>query len=502
MEHKSILPSVTETELESISHFQYGMHFSTPMIQYRLNPTATIDSEDRYPEYDRPESNFRFIPKKSSWTATGRERLIANQRGSGLVEYHFNSKMDHAINCYVIRDLPSVGVSKKYENKIQIKWAPNLGHHSYISILLYFGSEGPLTLTPTWLDIQQQHLQLSSRKLIYRHMIGDSAVVGDWDNVVPKITIKTPLSYTFEKHISYAIPLFTLPEGSNAHVDIKYKLDLSTLIRMRAERNGEWIDIPFNWKFIEGYNPGPNQDSAPNITMLPPPEVWATYGKMTDEERSWFQQEVFTKGSESAPMTYYYEDVVELPINDLKVPLSSKLPAKGIYWVAQHKKSLEYNNYNNYTTNPHEIRSGSSPIESISMLYGGTDKKIEDMKSYHFDEITAYYSKTTIDVDCGYGCLPLCYDMMDIRATPIGLTFSNLNVELKFRLRSEKSGVVSKEIDDDVDEAISKAINSNDSDDKLKSNYDIHVFLLVTKRVDFYYKAKPIIYDGSKVIKY
>jgi len=333
-------------------------------------------------------------------------------------------------------------------------------------------------------------------------MIGDADVVGDWDTSVPKFTIKTPLSYSFEKHISSAIPLFALPEGVSVHVDIKYKLDLSSLIRMRAHRDGQWIDIPFAWKFIEGYNPGPDQESIPNITVLSPPEVWATYSKMTEEERSWFQQEVFTKNGEPVPVTYYYEDVVELPVNDLKVTLSSKLPAKGVYWVPQNKEALTYNYYTNYTTDPHDIQTGVNPIESISVLYGGTDKKVEDMKSYHFDEITSYYSKNVIDVNCGYGYYPLCYDTMDIRSTHIGLTFSNLNVELKFRLRSERSETITKEINDDVDEAITKAINANKSEDTLRSKYDIRVFLLVTKRVDFYYKAKPVVYDGSKTIKY
>lgn len=494
------LSNIAKLELESIERFQYGLHYSTRYIKHIDG--VDVSDDDSYPPSDDPETVFRTPFRKTSWSVLEKEKVSSKSSKSGTIEFIFNDKMDFAIRCYLTKKFPKIMVKKELKGKIEICWSSNLGHHCYKTIKLYIGGSCVQTTYPLWQDIYYKYEMHETKKDIYIKMInGNFPEV--WSDHVKGICLKTPLSFSFEKHISQAIPLFALPESIKASIVVEYRTELQDFIKMRIiNEDGKIEEVPFDSRCVE----------FGEMREAPPPEMCSDYSKITDEERNFYETVIFKNGTEPSSVTYYYEDIIKLPVATGKpggplvdIDLSSKLPVKGIYWVAQSKDAIKYHNYSNYTTNPLDKTKGQNPISKVSLTYnGGTDYKIADMESYHFDEISSFYRGNSGSLDLGYGYIPLCYKSDDFRSAQIGLTFSKNNPKIHFTLDDGKDSSLIEDQKDISSDALLKSIKSGEGrkQDTTSTEYEIHVFLLVTKRIDFFYKKGVVVYDGFNEIKY
>jgi hypothetical protein len=507
MSEKTDLSNIAKLELESIDPFQYGLHFSTPYIKHIQG--VPISQDETYPASDHPESNFRLGFKKTAWSVIEKERMLSKSRENGIIEFIFNNKMDFALRCYVIRVLPRVNINKKFKGKVEISWSSDLGHHAYETIQLYIGGILIQTIYPIAQDIYYRYDMQESKKAVYKKMVDMPQV---WNSHVGEICLKTPLMFSFEKHITQAIPLFTLPESIQVRVVVKYKTKIQDLIKMRVkdEEGDGFKEVEFDMRFMEETFTSKDSDKVPI------PEMYADYSKITEEEKNFFETVIFKKQNDgsfpdkTAAMSYYYEDIIKMPTKIQKpgskvdIDLSSRLPVKCIYWVAQSKVSLIYHNYSNYSTNPLDKIKGKHPIAKVGFSYNGTDNKIEQMTSCHFDEITSFYRGSSGGPEIGYGCLPLCHSPTDFKLAQIGLTFSKNNPKLHLYL-DDVDDTPPDDIDKDLDDdTLLKSVRDGKGKKSIDAsmNYEVHVFLLVTKRVDFLYKGGIVVYDGFNEIKY
>jgi hypothetical protein len=522
MSEKSSSSNIAALELETITNFQYALHLSTEAARIYDNP-GYQPSEDSgiIDSFDNPESNFYNNQKKSGWSVSARENALGTLRGNDIIEFVANNGLDHLRHSYLVKKFPKIKVSIKLRGKVQICWCHNLGHNAYDSIQLWFDNNVGQTITPIWLDIYQQKLLKPELRELYAKMVGDKIFVGNWGHETIDYTTKTPLAFYYDKNNTQAVPLFTQSGNSTTRHIIKYKTKISDFIKMRRLNDGKWEEIQFNWKFIEGASKSKKDGNMDYGDRSDPPELWHYYSKFTDNEKRWFKEHKMVKIikniTQNIPLTYYTEDIIVLPVKKCKagsnidINISSTLPVNAIYWVAQNADGLIYKNYSNYTTNPFNSDDGENPMKDFSMGYNVNEKKINNMDAFHVDEMSSYYDNITGSTDPGYNCLSLCYDLKPSNVSKIGLTFSKYNTTMNINLKNMEYNADNSD-DDDDDEDLTKALEKMGNKNEIKKEvgkpeYNIHVILYVTKRIDFYngdlnIPEKVVIHDGNKPIKY
>ena len=506
--------NVAILELNNLSNIQYGHHLSTNAARQRQKPDYVVDPSQVFDESDNPRSAFHCNWNKTGWNVISREDNIppvTTNPDDGSLEFNFNSKMDHLKDAILIRNFQNIRVSQKFRDKIQIKWTDKIGHHSYESIQLWINKECFGTHQPVFLDVKQRFLVDYKKQSLYRKFIGNRGTF-DWSDQTGIFTAKTPIEFYFAKHISQAIPLFT---GCQVKLVVICKTKVSDFVKMRALKGNDWIEIPFKWDVVENGGTYPGYGLMNKLEF---PQLHARYTLMSEEEKTYYKEEKMVRvksgtQKEEVPLTYYAEDIIYLPIKKemggkiAKVNLSSKLPVKAIFWVARNLNAVKNSDYCNYTTNPTDSDVGKrNPIDKVSFTYNETEKKIDNLPSYHFDEISSYFDSISPCVEVGYGFLPLCHDISSFHNAQIGLTFTQQNATMEFKLIDHvliSDSEIKKDSDEiDVDKLIEK-LTSEDIKGKIENcEYEIHVILLVTKRIDFYLNGKVVIHDGNKNIEY
>jgi hypothetical protein len=473
------LPNVASTELKTATPFQVMLHF---------------------PSFDDPNesvpSKFSVGFVKTSWSTNLSEKLSSNTSSddSKMVEYSANHKFDYLLYTYMCMNMPQIKVLAEFEEFVQICLPHNLAHNVIKDGYLCYDDEPKQNINPIWLDVNSQLFMKSkpNAREFYNIMIGNVPFLEEWTNSLPAYPLTCPQPWSYCSHLPRAIPLFLC---SKSRVKHRYSLrTLSEILRMRVRKRvkdengdyipdeyGEWVPIKPNERYLEG------------TVVLPKPELWGRYAKITDGEKDWRSDNIKDREVNMLPHSIYTEDIImttspnEVRLgSEVIMELYSKTPVKAAFWVAENIDSTKFNNYSNYTTDPNIIFNGWNPIKSYQLNYG-TMKRIPERSHNHADQAEPWYHFPSCPVEPGYNACAMSYDPSSIHAD-VGLIFSeNLKTNLTLKMGDTdpfliKSGYLKKS---------SKNPNFEDELDELKDNvasgckFKIHAILLVYKKLEF-----------------
>ena len=503
----SAVASLEITDFENLTNLQRNMYLSEALDNSITNRTPYVSENDN----EVIGSKFYIKPKKTTMYSDIIEKMTSSPGAVDEYNYIINDKMDFINYIYMTKKIPGIKVKDTFKDNVQISWTHNLGHNIIESFELLIDSDPKQTITNTWLDICSQFFINNDHRKNYRKNIGDEKYSSSWTNVKNNgtkgkvwgtelfpFTVKVPLPFSFDV-AKTPFPIF-LSNQSKVLIKGKFKSKFSQLLKMRIRDGNEWQERPFDWRVLEGIQ---NEYYA----MIDPPELYTCYSKITKEEKNyWYDSFQNDKKSnvESPKKTYkyYYNDIIinsydklytsSEPFNDT---LSSKSPTKGIFWVAQNNKGLDYNNYSNYTTNPFDISMGKDPIEKVGIKHTGTASRCKDMESYHFVDMVSYYRLPSSPYAKGYGAMPFSKNMLTIDAD-IGPIFDQIKTSLSLVLGD---GVeTGKKLKDIKDDALLKSIlEKSDDEDKSNNKYKIFIFTVIMKQFQFSIADKIKVNDGT-----
>ena len=507
MTNKTDISNVASLELgslmDSTTLFQKEMYFTDLMYNSYIKGInyGQVESKDNE---EVPSQFFNKI-KKQCMAVDMIDRMTVTPGSDGELTYGINDKMDFLLYIYMIRKFPKLKVKEEFKDLAQICWTHNLGHNSIIRLDMMIDDNPKQTLTNTTLDVNSQFFMKPGFKKSYRKMTGDSKYMQEWKNELDSINIKVPLPLFFSRKRSVAFPIFLAIDDNKLKSKIEFKLNyrtnISDLLKMRIRQDikSEWHELPYNWNLIQGITDGEQK--------LPNPEFIACYSKVTDEEKNGWKEQI--NNTENKVYKMYYDDFIiinpDRSFNN-KDPftedLISKTPCRAIYWVAQNQEGLKYNNYSNYTTDVYDNSKGKDPITKISLKYGGSMYRFNNMDSHQFIDIMNYYKFPSVPYSPGFQAFCFSSNITGTD-TDIGPVFgldnkSSLTLSLDDDSNNKDNSTISGDKSNLINSLIS---NNNKPESSSGQRYKIYVLLQCMKKIEFTPGDKVRVNDGNDKIR-
>ncbi len=296
-----------KSDLDTLSIYQRDMHF---------------------PDEDDVTINSILTSRinKTFWSSRSKlrsESIITREDG---IEYPVNNNYDNLISTEIHITLPNVRVKKDYAGVVEICYPRNVGHVITNQGMLCFG-DYRLNIDKVWLDMWYQHYRKLGFEDHIDRKIGNFNSLTGWSEelLTTKLLVDQPYSYSRDTRVSF--PIFK-SEGLK-HV-YNFRLKLNEILRMRKLENDNWIEIPCDLSYLDHEE-------------MEIPELWNTYGLMTDAQRNWTLDK---------PYTIFLEDILSFTNES---DLNIEVPCKGLFWVAQRLSNIVNNNfsiYHDHGTNP------------------------------------------------------------------------------------------------------------------------------------------------------
>lgn len=392
--------SILKVDMETLHQFQKELH-------------QTKDEKEEI------TSNFVRVFRKTTYYSHIKDKLHATTIGDNLV-FDANNTFDYLSYTELWQTIPALRVAKGFEDKIQIAWPHNLIHNAIAGITIKHDDDVTQTLDSVWFDIYSQFYMQPGFRDHYYMCVGNVKPLEEFSTFLPEYPTTFPVPAYYVKDQCLSIPLYLCSLSKVQHV-VKMRNKISDLLRMQANKDGEWINISYNHKYVEGLGTG----------TLSPPEMWGRYVYLDETERN--------HGKCQQEHTFYIEDVVVCDGlnpsqygNTTAVDIDCKTPCKSMFWVAENQEAKKFHNYSNYTTNTNHLYSGWNPIDSVSLYYSNSPR-FKDMHSAHFDRMECFRHFPSPPCEPGYNGLSFSWNTMSLDAEP-GIIFDGLKAKLIVKL--------------------------------------------------------------------
>lgn len=466
--------NVLKLDIKDLSDFQKELYLSR-------DPNESI------------KSRFSCRIDKYAWSTHTKVKMVHTTEDDE-VTYISSKKFDTLFKSEMhIRLLP-IKVKAKYKGKIQICLPHNFGHNFCCQGELKVDDDHHQTLDSVWMDMYSQFFmkQGSGFREHYNRMIGNIPCLEEWSDGIPNIPLIVPQPFYYSRNTR--VGLLTLKSSMNT-ITHNYKIrnKIIDIVRMRylSTRDGKevWQEIPCKLKYL---------DVPGKAKVFPIPDLWTRHSIMSDEEREWHKFDLET--GEPKKHTIYTEDIAMITSNNPTllgqsdiIALQCKAPCKSLFWVAQNIKSIESNNFSNYTTNLEDLSKGWNPCSSVSLKYGSDG--FEKMSSEHFDLSEPWDFFPSAPCEPGYNAYAYGHELTTLNVDT-AVVLEPLNACLKIKLGNSDPF----ENMDNNEESGSEDITADENININKDRYIIHVRALVYKKLEINWigdKMKYLLHEDA-----
>ena len=443
------------------------------------------------------ETRFACDVEKISWSTRTKRRMTTHtvQDDEGEVVYMASKKYDSLLSTELHINLIHIKVKDKYKKRVQICYPHNPGHNIAYRGEVKIDDDHHQTIDSVWMDEYSQYFmnQGPGHRDLYNRMVGNIPCLTNWNTELPRLKLVVPQPYHYSRNTRVCIRTLQSQVNITHHYKIRHKL--KDILRMRVLKpdTDEYVEIPCNPKYL---------DVPGNFRELPIPELWATYGLMTDEEREWHKS-VDPRTGERIKHIIYTEDIFMVssdnprPLGSVDViPLQCKAPCKALFCVAQDVDFVKVNNFSNYTTNGDDLYEGWNPISRIGLKYGGVSK-LDDLSHEHFEFSEARHFPSA-PADPGYNAFPIGYNQTTLNSD-VALVFEPLGASLHIKLDNTDPFENIEDLDENIEDDDSDIIPTEALEESTmmsKNKYIVHVRGLVYKKLIFNWD------DKAKTFKY
>jgi hypothetical protein len=446
-------------------------------------------------------SDIRKVP----WMSYHKSELTQKTQNQNQSVYYPSLMMHYLHYVHLRASIPEIRVKPEYKDRIRICLPHNLMHNlvqraeiEYISNANSDVTTGP-GFPGKWLDVYSQYfMSPGTGHLETNHsMVGNVPTMTEWTTYIPKSEIGSVQPYYFEESMRSGMPLYACKE-SPPSFRYTFRLKILDLLRIQIldkarDSDGVWKDLT-NTKIRSIVIEGIDGNSA-----IEHPKLHGYYGTMSDEEYSW---KMTKKKTQSIFASTVIEKTIENPIvagSTATIHLDTDTPVRAIYFIAQHERAVEINNFSNYTTCPEDFMYGLSPIEKVIHKYSG--KEIITQDAYDLSKMQPRYHAKSCPLEPGYAMYAKGHHPHLVRPD-VGLVYNKtLNGIIGVKLYSSDKSSQWDETEDteDIDALLDSVLQpSHHSDSKHDNRYRVYAYLLTGYIIE-YTPGRPVqVIDGSE----
>lgn len=372
-----------------------------------------------------PESPFYHEHIRVGWHSTFLENLESiidkENKEKDSITFVANGKAHFLLYTNLVHYTPEV-ISPN--PNIEVAWTPNLSHNYAQLAELKFNDILAQKFDTVGADIL---IQLDPRpgegkRKQYLRDIGNISSLTNFSRQLPPTRLSLHCPWSFSKASSKSIPLCL---STTTIVTLKFKIqrDPSKLIRIREKHNDQFHLRALDYEdpiIIRGLE----------NSLLPFPQLSGKYALVTPREIRW-QKKIPDR-------ELFYDTFQEFDaVNWVKhgesshVKLSSNLPVRALFPVAQNMTASAINNHSNYTTNPYDCQLGVSAISNYNLYYS-TVKILDNINSDVFSNDEPYWNCSACPESPGYAAIVFSSSLQ--RDEDIGIVPSSVGGKLSVEI--------------------------------------------------------------------
>ena len=312
---------------------------------------------------------------------------------------------------------------------IKIAWTPNLMHNYVKSAELKFNDISVQKFDTLGADIliQTDSRSGQGKREQYLRDIGNLSCLTEFRDHLPSKRLSFHCPWSFSKKISKCIPL-CLSTSTTVSMTFKLERDPSKLIRVR--------EGPFD--IIESFQRALKYEDRISISdlendLLSLPTYYGKYVLITPKELKWHKN---IQNREIFYDTFQEYDNDELFRNSevASVVLSSILPVKALFPVAQNMTATSINNHSNYTTNSYDCYSGSSAISKYNLSYEAVSM-LHNLEAEVFSNDEIYWNCASCPERPGYAAIVFPSSLE--RDEDVGIVLSSVGGSLNVLIKDD-----------------------------------------------------------------
>ena len=363
---------------------------------------------------------------------------LPKQGQSSSATYPFPKTADFAGNTFYRFVTPLITVKNEFQDKYQIAFTPNMGHHAVKKVTLLANEIPLVSYGPVVMD-QFSELNLGAGQYEgYMVGIGNVPAALTFGAYLPPIQIKKRLHELFFNQKNRPAPQDSFPlaacRGNSISVQLDTVESLESLIRIKENKAavGEAAD----WQLIDprGVNLSTIVDVAGSKGLtMPLPDLWLEAVIVTGEERARLQ-------SESFDMTYHtIQSFTGQRISAVRnrQPFNFGGPVRYLAFGARNQTAADRRDLANYSSNGLDENAGEDPVKKVTLWYDN-NQRITGMPGDHFAEAETEMHAARVPMKVGIHVLPYCYDTTasDVDGS---VNFTKLTTDLELELGEKPS---------------------------------------------------------------
>lgn len=428
---------------------------------------------------------------------------IPSMNQGGEKKFTIDSTLHLLADSYLLFKTPLIEVKPGLEDKVRIAWCHNLMHN--IIKEARFEEDGIVfnNYDNYCYDISTQFLKCYegdsySKRLKYLEKIGNIPALETFSNRLVSIQLGCPQPFFYSSSPECAFPIYKLAQSSRARHTFKFNLELSKLLRMQYKKNTDSNDVFEEWEDADMTSVDIN--SIINVKGdFSEPELYGCYINY-DKEGLEYYMNSDCRGEDEDSDFIFIKDIIQFDSNkyfsygDVAEPafsLNTKTPCLALFWMAENIDSKKFNNHSNYTTNPHDIKSGFNPIESHSLTVN-SQSKIINYESIHFDSMDPIRHFPTVPYENGYFGNSFCWQIPK-EGADYGVIFRN--DKLACKIEDTNPFINDKKLD--ITQLINLSSRKQDKDNN-KTRFKLICRGLVLRKIRYYRDDKKnvrIVFD-------
>lgn len=380
------------------------------------------------------ESPFYREHIRVGWHSTFLEELksIRETNEDSSITFIANSNAHFLLYTNLVFYTPQI-VSRN--PNVEVAWSPNL-LHNYVQLAELKFNDIPVQKFDTVgadILIQLDPRPGEGKRDQYLRDIGNLSHLTHFSNQLPSTRLSLHCPWSFSKKTSKSIPLCL---STTTAITMKFTLqrDPSKLIRIREKHQDQ-----FHLRALD-YEDRISIEGLQNNLLLFP-RFYGKYSLVTPKEIKW---------QKSIPnREFFYDTFHEYDAEDWtkhgefsEVILSSSLPVKALFPVAQNMTASAINNHSNYTTNPYDCHLGISAISKYNLYYL-TTKILDNMESEIFSNDEPYWTCSACPESPGYSAIVFSSSLE--RDEDIGIMLSSVGGKLSVDIDETRSSTTSSD---------------------------------------------------------
>lgn len=317
-----------------------------------------------------------------TWYSAGDSACEQNKTKENVVKYTMTGNVAFLFKAQMHQYLPAVRVRESYATRFRIAYSSYPAIAIISEAKLSIDQSTPMVIPGLYFNVMAQYFRKDNSDgeiRRERERLGHVPALLNWNSELPSYHLRLNQPFFFAQQTVDALPInLSGKQHPRTQVvqEMTFRNRLHQILRMQENVDGVWKDLL-------GSRVKEHMHVLDCTEILPTPEMRVWHSVNTNEETDQYRCE------RTGKYNRIYTDIIYatepcLTRSQGHLLDECTMPVRSVFWGLENQTAVNYNNYNNFTTDRDTIEDGRWPISTSTLAYGIKVFKFEKMSVDYF----------------------------------------------------------------------------------------------------------------------